>query len=211
MQLIEFKKRWNQIDVGGSMEKHIDFEEIVEYLTCRELTTDSVKMAQKINAHILECNQCRKMYNAIHDFYDLAFNNSLDTNLFNPVDNIKLLIKFKIENKINLMLDRLANGIYRYDYPIYVGLRDTNSDNKKSHAMVVDEENSLNVVKVDDESCIIEVDKEEWGTDTPVIFVTNNNGEIVFSGIMSEREEVFYISVPVMQTEYNVFIATEGN
>lgn len=206
MELIEFKERWNQREIGGSMEKHIDFEDAVEYITCREINADSIKLAQKINAHILECKQCRKMYNTILEFYDLACNNSCDRNLFDSVKNIRMLIKFKIDEKINILIDHMAESLYRYDYPILIGARGADADNCKSHNVVVDENNGLNIVSIADEFCIIDVDKDECGINIPTILVTNNDGNIIFSGVMTEQDEVFRIKVPLKQSEYNVYI-----
>lgn len=210
MELIEFKKRWNQREIGGSMEKHIDFEDAVKYITCREINADSIKMAQKINAHILECKQCRKMYNTILEFYNLGRNNSFDRDLFDSVKNLRMLIKFKIDEKINILIDHVADSLYYYDYPVLIGTRGTDSDNCKSHNVVVDENNSLNIVKIDDEFCIIDIDKDECEINTPIILITNNNGTIIFSGIMIEQDEVFRIKVPLRQSEYNVYIVTKG-
>lgn len=210
MVLIGYKKRWSLKRVGDRMHKHIDFEEFVDYLNCRELSETSVKFAHKINSHILQCKECMRMYNAILAFYDVAFNHSLDSGLFNSIENFKMLIKFKIEQNVNIVLDYVANMVYQYNYPMFIGTRGTDFSQGIDHSTVVDEDNGLNTVSIDNNICKIEIDKDDCGCIAPVIFIKDKKDEIVYAGVMKEKDDVFYITIPVSSQEYSVYISTEG-
>jgi hypothetical protein len=192
------------------MSKHIDFDEFVDFFNCRELTETSVSLAQKINAHILQCEECKRMYNATRAFYDVAFNDSLDSDLFNPIENIRLLIKFKVKENVKIMIDHMSNMLYRYDYPIPLGAREIDAAHNIDFSTVIDEDNGLNTVRIDNNMCKIEIDKEDWGNVAPIIFVKDITDEIVFSGVMEEDEDVYYINIPITAEGYSVYVSAEG-
>lgn len=52
------------------MEKHLDFEEIIEYIYCTELNPESAKLAQKVNSHLLVCESCVRLYRNLLQIYE---------------------------------------------------------------------------------------------------------------------------------------------
>lgn len=54
------------------MDKHIEFDDTVDYVNCRELSKNVI-LTQQVNSHILKCDECKRVYNAILAFYDFAF------------------------------------------------------------------------------------------------------------------------------------------
>lgn len=211
MEQIVFKKNWKQGKVGDGMDRHLEFEEIVSYIKCRDLSDESVRLAQRINPHILQCKECKRMYDAILEFYEVAFNDSLDTNFFDNVENIKTLVKFKVEEKVNIVLDYMTNMLYRYEYPMALGARGDSKEASKLRSEIVDEDNGLNTIVINNGMCEVSIDREDCGNMAPIILVMNKDGELVFSGVMKENEDVFYASMPLVSDEYRVFVSIEGS
>lgn len=193
------------------MSRHLEFEEIVSYIKCRDLSDENVRLAQRINSHILQCEECKRMYDATLGFYDVVFNDSLDTNLFDNVENIKTLVKFKVEEKVNIVLDYMTNMLYKYEYPVALGVRGDGKEASKLRSEVVDEDNALNSIVLNNGLCEVSIDKEDCGDMAPILFVINKDGELVFSGVMKENEDVFYASMPLVSDEYRVYVSIEGS
>lgn len=49
---------------------HIDFENIVNMLFSEEYNEEFVKLGNKINSHILKCEECRRKYKSVKKVYD---------------------------------------------------------------------------------------------------------------------------------------------
>lgn len=210
MELTVYKKKWKPRRVGDNMDRHLDFDDIVDYINCRELSEKTIILAQQVNSHILKCDECRRMYNATLAFYDFAFDNSLGENLFGSFENIKMLVKFKVSEKINIILDRLSKMVYQYDYPIPVGARAIGSSQNATCNKLVDEDNGLNTIVINNDMCKIEIDKEDWGETAPIVFVKDAKDQVIFSGVMNTDTDVYFVNVPVKPEEYAVYIASEG-
>lgn len=52
------------------MERHLDFEEVIEYIYCTELNPESARLAQKVNSHLLVCESCRRLYRSLLQIYE---------------------------------------------------------------------------------------------------------------------------------------------
>ena len=46
---------------------HISAEEMITFFSANRVDPDYIRLLARINAHILECEECRKEYNALHD------------------------------------------------------------------------------------------------------------------------------------------------
>ena len=50
--------------------KHLMVDEIIDFVSFHKLDDESLALATKVNAHIFECNTCRKKVEAFQLIYD---------------------------------------------------------------------------------------------------------------------------------------------
>ena len=55
------------------MDRHLDFDDIVNFIYADKLNEDTEKLARRVNSHIIGCPECRDIYRAVHDLYELGF------------------------------------------------------------------------------------------------------------------------------------------
>jgi len=97
------------------MDTHISFDEMVDYLSCKEADTHFRELAAKINTHIIHCPECRKAYQAI-----LALNDAIDSKVRimemssfhdrtgTSIRNLQKLARIKIDNFRNMLIEGMS-------------------------------------------------------------------------------------------------------
>ncbi len=79
---------------------HLTFEEILEFITFDEINEETLALAGRVTAHIVECDECRENIRAYQTIYDefvkLANNKNGDFRKY-------LAEKIKTENQYDVL------------------------------------------------------------------------------------------------------------
>lgn len=192
------------------MGKHIEFDDMVKYINCSRLDADSIKLAQRVNSHLLVCDECKKQFDILNRFQEAVYGAVDVEEYFKESKNWKTLITFEIEKNVRLIVDRVKQSLYYYDYPIPVGVRGDGQAEKSNVSVVVDEENSLNTIKIVDNECIIELDCDEWGEKSPVICIADDEGKIICIEEMNKCGDIYFFRKVLSNAKYKVYIEPKG-
>lgn len=49
---------------------HLTTTEIIDFVSINKIDNNSLKLASKVNGHILKCDDCRKLVRAFQEVYD---------------------------------------------------------------------------------------------------------------------------------------------
>ncbi len=69
--------------------EHLTIEDIIQFVTISVIDESSIRLASKVNTHILQCDLCRKKVSAFQTVYDEFLSNNASKNQ-NTVDVHKL-------------------------------------------------------------------------------------------------------------------------
>lgn len=146
------------------MDEHITFDEMVEFISGKSITTEYMKLAARVNSHILKCKQCRADYQALLKA-DTALNSAaayipvsqrakmkavlglyaFENNVrgvavqlsecVRMLSELTNVVKFKIQSFTELMYEELT-GTQEFYHPAFAAAQMSNSTSEEEDAQM---------------------------------------------------------------------------
>lgn len=175
------------------MTEHLSFDEMEQYIGCRELNQQSIELAKRVNFHLCQCNECKKQYDVIKDIYENTRQYALNRgSQKTPLTSFILNIKNTVEIVVNQVYSQYLENDYSFDYPLALGSRgDSNEDYEPQRNVLVDEENGLNRIEYTEGKISIQLDAMDWKGNSLSICVIDNQGASIIKDEMNKDGEVY--------------------
>lgn len=175
------------------MTEHLSFDEMEQYIGCRELNQQSIELAKRVNFHLCQCNECKKQYDLIKDIYENTRQYALNRgSQKTPLTSFILNIKNTVEIVVNQVYSQYLENDYSFDYPLALGSRgDSDEDYEPQRNVLVDEENGLNRIEYTEGKISIQLDAMDWKGDSLSICVIDNQGASIIKDEMNKNGAVY--------------------
>ena len=207
------------------MGNHLEFDEIVDYIWCEEMNPSTLVLAQRVNSHIAECEECRAQYNLLLDIYqsiqevqdvkDLceeqrsiisallkqkhASSGEIKERWLRRLGMFAMSFSLKIENGEKLILSHLVNyntcADYSFGYPVALGVRSNAQVANNKKNILIDDENELNQIRSENDVITIQLDASEWEGREPDLLVMNGNGVIEVLDTFERKGDCFIVQI----------------
>ena len=194
--------------------EHLTFDEIVKAVFADENTPDNMRLIARMNAHVIQCKECNKVYNAVYDIYELGFEQGLEVveqrlkeaessfsqrNVLTDQDLLSSIV-LSIKKGTKLVLDSIKNNIgidYFFSYPMALATRGGNQ--KMETNKLIDDENLDNQIVLNDGKLSLYLCREDFSVRgiNSLYMECREGNRILFSGPMEVYENTFQKSVDV--------------
>ena len=185
------------------MEEHLYFDEIVDYIYCDTLTLQMAVLAQKVNAHILRCDECKRLYGLIRKLHSMINKRS---NIECINNSWKELVTFQMEDKVKLVVDYIKKSFYYFDYPMDMANRGNNDGRGRNQSVLVDEDDSRNVIRCDNGNIDVFLNADEWGQKPLFLGLVDVEGRILQIEKMELKDNVYMAKLLVEDGTYSILI-----
>lgn len=178
----------NVVTEQTRMGKHIDFDDIVKVIYSDTIDEEMNILMAKVNAHIIQCQECRRVYDtilAIHDEVDAIslrmttadrvrlkviraliglerYMPETSAKIKDWIDNFKhfsLQFSVRVKSRSELYIGSNPEGA-DFLHPVAIGYR-ANKEKEANKTILIDDENELNQIKVDTSGKLtIQIDRE---------------------------------------------------
>ena len=162
--------------------KHLDIQDIINYIECEKITPQTAKFVHYVNTHLYKCEECRKNYEIMLKLYS----HGLVRNDFIKeihVQNEKELLCFTIKNKVELFVRKTKDTVdklcYSFEYPLTSGVRTSGKNGVKDKSVLVDEENLFNKIYYQEGKIIIQLDEEDFLKQNLVAILERSDDDVI--------------------------------
>lgn len=181
--------------------EHLELDDIIEYIYADTMDSSTALLAQRVNAHIMRCDKCKRIYNLVNSLYDYTH----ESGTGDIKELWKNLVTFKVEEGARLVLNYLSNNLLNYYYPMVLGARGTNTSVEDT-SMIVDEDNELNSIRIDSGIMEFSIDADEYENDVSMVAVVDEEGNIQCIEQLELVEHCYVARLNIDNGTYTIFI-----
>ena len=194
------------------MNKHLTFDEMVDFVYATKVTDDTIQLAQKVNSHIFTCKECREVFDSIRGVKEITGDmiraNALKlATTATTVEKVSMLDKFVasislvIKDKKNLLIDKINNlkagPAFDFGYPVALATRGTGQIADTGPSILIDEDNEFNQISYVDGCLSIQLDAMDWQHKVPEVMLLDENGAVVAYGAMTKDDEYYIKEIAI--------------
>lgn len=209
------------------MNEHLEFEEIVEFLNSTGNSQSDLALAEKVNQHLMKCESCYQMYNALLEFENLSHFLNNDDNL--QMRKVLISLKNKLPadkktsiNKIfkniqkgfNEIVMQIGDGIdlmsssnsFNFVHPLAIGSRGNSGSNKETDKYrLIDDENTYNRIYYKNGLLMFELDREKY-KDMPVVLIVGGNDYLDICPTQEENGKIVAKFNNLREGQYTIYV-----
>lgn len=192
------------------MERHIEFNEMINLIEGNVLNKDFADRAVRINSHLLRCESCRNQYETIMSVHRI-FDNDDNSFLEMILKKWRVITGFIIDRNRHLISDYLDDAQMVFFNPIPVGTRGA-EEPSPDYSRLVDEDNVYNTIIMSEEDEVhIEIDEEEMGGDPEkrICIYDKEKNSIVYLGVLNVKDDIGSVDLSVDESKYILLIEND--
>ena len=199
---------------------HLTFDEIVKAVFANEYTPENARLMAKVSSHVMSCEECNRIYEAVYDIYELGFEQGMDVvkerlqiasceyekNEVEGKEEIKegksLLssIFLSIQNGKKVVLNSIQNAFgieYYFSYPTALATR--GGEQKIVMDRLVDDENYDNQISISQGVLSVQLSGQDYferGITSPYLDVFSGDA-VLYSGPMDTSGNLITKCIPI--------------
>lgn len=170
------------------MDRHISFEEMVEFLNRTTMEKKDMKAIMEMNRHIFNCRECNELYHTLLNFED--FMESLESpeklivnqvlEVMQGVKDAAAQLVIKVSEGLEVLESKLSDDEWAFNFmhPLALGSRGA-GDTTKDQKVVIDDENSINKLTYDADKITMELDREILPEGTSWAVLVSDDGSYI--------------------------------